>query len=107
MIDGSGLALSPGFIDTHTHSDSKILNDPAHEHSLRQGVTTEILGQDGLSYAPLSPKNYRLNSEYLSGLLGNPPNVILSLPKRVLMLSIVFESVSKRFIFRVIFLLES
>ena len=76
VIDGSGLALSPGFIDTHTHSDSKILNDTAHEHSLRQGVTTEILGQDGLSYAPLSPKNYRLNSEYLSGLLGNPPKNI-------------------------------
>ena len=73
VIDGSNLASSPGFIDTHTHSDSALLHNPSHEHSLKQGVTTEILGQDGLSYAQLSKKNYILNSEYLSGLLGSPP----------------------------------
>ena len=73
VIDGSNLASAPGFIDTHTHSDSALLHNPSHEHSLKQGVTTEILGQDGLSYAQLSKKNYILNSEYLSGLLGSPP----------------------------------
>ena len=73
VIEANGLAASPGFIDTHTHSDGALLNIPQHAHSLRQGVTTEILGQDGLSYAPLSRENYLLNRKYLSGILGLPP----------------------------------
>ena len=72
-IDTDGLTVSPGFIDTHTHSDAALLTDPQHEASLRQGVTTEILGQDGLSYAPLSPNNYRTYARYLAGILGRPP----------------------------------
>ena len=71
-IDGTGLAASPGFIDTHTHSDGSLLENPQHANSLRQGVTTEILGQDGLSYAPLSKENYLANRTYLSGILGLP-----------------------------------
>ena len=73
VIESNGLAASPGFIDTHTHSDGALLNNPQHAQSLRQGVTTEILGQDGLSYAPLSKSNYLLNRRYLSGILGLPP----------------------------------
>ena len=73
VIDATGLCVAPGFIDTHTHSDAALLTDPQHAAGLRQGVTTEILGQDGLSYAPLSPENYRLNARYLAGLLGEPP----------------------------------
>ena len=38
-----------------------------------KALRREILGQDGLSYAPLSPENYRLNRRYLAGLLGDPP----------------------------------
>jgi N-acyl-D-amino-acid deacylase len=72
-IDATGLTVSPGFIDSHTHSDAMLLVDPQHAAGLRQGVTTEILGQDGLSYAPLSPGNYRVFRRYLSGILGKPP----------------------------------
>lgn len=53
VIDGSGLVVCPGFIDTHSHSDLKVLLDPLVEPKVRQGVTTEILGQDGISMAPL------------------------------------------------------
>ena len=60
IIDAKGLIVSPGFIDSHTHHDGVLLNDPQHASSLRQGVTTEILGQDGLSYAPLSEDNYEV-----------------------------------------------
>ena len=74
IIEGGGLAAAPGFIDTHTHSDGKLLEDPQHSNSLRQGVTTEILGQDGLSYSPLSRENYLVNRRYLSGILGLPPD---------------------------------
>ncbi len=72
-IDATGLTVAPGFIDTHTHSDAALLTDPQHEAGLRQGITTEILGQDGLSYAPLSPDNYRTYARYLAGILGRPP----------------------------------
>ena len=72
-IDATNFSVSPGFIDTHVHCDGILLIDPQHASSLRQGVTTEILGQDGLSYAPLSSENYKIQRRYLSGILGLPP----------------------------------
>ncbi|MDV3129706.1 D-aminoacylase [Mycobacterium sp. 21AC1] len=54
VIDADGLVLAPGFIDMHAHSDLQILLNPTHPSRLTQGVTTEVLGQDGLSYAPVT-----------------------------------------------------
>ena len=73
VINATGLTVSPGFIDTHAHSDGVLLWDPQHANGLRQGITTEILGQDGLSYAPMSADNYKMYRRYLSGILGEPP----------------------------------
>ena len=73
VIDATGLVVSPGFIDTHVHTDAALLTEPQHPSGIRMGVTTEILGQDGLSYAPLSKKNYAEYSRYMSGLCGTPP----------------------------------
>ena len=53
-IDGSGLVLSPGFIDTHNHSDSKILEKPGVESQVRQGITTFVGGQDGSSQVSIA-----------------------------------------------------
>lgn len=72
-INAKGFVVAPGFIDTHAHSDGALLMDPQHANGLRQGITTEILGQDGLSYAPLSRENYRVYRRYLAGILGEPP----------------------------------
>ena len=47
-IDADGLVLAPGFIDMHSHSDLQVLANPDHLAKLSQGVTTEVLGQDGL-----------------------------------------------------------
>ena len=55
VIDATGMTVAPGFIDTHTHSEGALLTDPQHAYGLRQGITTEFLGIDGMSYAPLSP----------------------------------------------------
>lgn len=57
IINAEGNVVCPGFIDTHSHSDLQILLDPYVEPKIRQGITTEILGQDGISMAPL-PKQY-------------------------------------------------
>jgi N-acyl-D-amino-acid deacylase len=75
-IDAAGLTVAPGFIDTHAHSDGALLLDPQHANGLRQGITTEILGQDGLSYAPLSHEDYLMYRQYLSGIYGLPPEDI-------------------------------
>ncbi|MGH3728307.1 MAG: N-acyl-D-amino-acid deacylase family protein [Micromonosporaceae bacterium] len=52
VCDIRGLAIAPGFIDMHSHSDLALLTDPWHEAKITQGVTLEVVGQDGLSYAP-------------------------------------------------------
>jgi N-acyl-D-amino-acid deacylase len=53
-IDASGLAVAPGFIDFHSHSDEELLLGAEAQSKIRQGVTTEIIGQDGGSVAPLT-----------------------------------------------------
>ena len=73
VIPLRGLTLAPGFIDTHTHSEGALLHDPRHACGLRQGITTEITGLDGMSWAPLSRPNFRLYARYLGGILGDPP----------------------------------
>ncbi|MGK5631186.1 N-acyl-D-amino-acid deacylase family protein [Streptomyces sp. URMC 123] len=55
-VDAAGLVLCPGFIDMHAHSDLALLRDPAHEAKAAQGVTLEVIGQDGLSYAPVDDR---------------------------------------------------
>src|ERR1035437_6834820 len=57
VIDAEGMIVAPGFIDTHSHSDLEVMANPYIEAKIRQGVTTELLGQDGISMAPL-PKRY-------------------------------------------------
>ncbi len=53
-IDARGLVVAPGFIDIHSHSDITLLVNPRAESKVRQGVTTEVLGVDGGSVAPLT-----------------------------------------------------
>lgn len=51
-IDAAGLVVAPGFVDVHTHSDMSLLADPRAESQIRQGVTTEVVGNCGASLAP-------------------------------------------------------
>lgn len=53
FIDAKGLKVVPGFIDIHSHTDSDLILNPKAESKIRQGVTTEITGQDGFSWGPL------------------------------------------------------
>jgi N-acyl-D-amino-acid deacylase len=57
-IAAKGLALAPGFVDTHTHDDRALLSDPLMECKVSQGVTTVIAGNCGISLAPLTLDRY-------------------------------------------------
>jgi N-acyl-D-amino-acid deacylase len=52
-IDAQGLVLAPGFIDIHNHSDEGILNDPLAETQIAQGITSLIVGTDGVAPWPI------------------------------------------------------
>src|SRR4029453_8621438 len=71
-IDADGLFVCPGFVDMHTHSDLKLLSEPAHEAKVCQGVTLEVLGQDGLSYAPVTDDVLAQLRVQLAGWNGDP-----------------------------------
>jgi N-acyl-D-amino-acid deacylase len=71
-IDATGLVLSPGFIDMHAHSDLQLLLNKDHYAKLSQGVTTELLGQDGLSYAPVDDATLAGVREKIAGWNDNP-----------------------------------
>ena len=72
-LDCAGLYVTPGFIDMHTHSDLDLLVDPYSSPKVRMGVTLEVLGQDGISVAPMRPENVAEVKAQLSGLLGDHP----------------------------------
>ena len=55
VVDASGQAVTPGFIDAHSHSDLFYFACPSAESKVRQGVTTEVVGMCSFSQAPLAP----------------------------------------------------
>lgn len=62
-IDASGLVVAPGFIDMHSHSDFPLLVNPRNESKIRQGVTTEVIGNCGASAAPVTEEKLDLLKE--------------------------------------------
>ncbi len=58
VIEARGLAVAPGFIDPHSHTDIELLVNPRAESKIRQGVTTEIAGNCGFTYFPLSMRTF-------------------------------------------------
>ena len=75
MLDGTGLVTAPGFIDAHSHSDLQILTEPKVMPKIMQGITTEILGQDGISMAPLPEQYISPWRKNLSGLDGESDEI--------------------------------
>lgn len=69
-LDASGKVVAPGFIDAHVHGDLMLLADPYHEPAIRQGVTTYIIGQDGVAMAPASAGTLDFMRRYTAGFSG-------------------------------------
>ena len=73
IVDATGLVIAPGFIDMHAHSDLAVLTDHEHLAKTAQGVTLEVVGQDGLSYAPTDDATLAVLRGQLAGWNGDPP----------------------------------
>jgi N-acyl-D-amino-acid deacylase len=56
VVDATGRVLSPGFIDVHTHDDTNVIRTPEMFPKLSQGVTTVVVGNCGISAAPVTLK---------------------------------------------------
>lgn len=65
-VDAEGLTLAPGFVDVHTHDDTAVISAPTMLPKLSQGVTTVIVGNCGISAAPVT----------LRGSLPDPMNLL-------------------------------
>jgi N-acyl-D-amino-acid deacylase len=73
-IDVSGRLVFPGFIDAHSHGDSLLADPAVQEAYLRQGVTTVVLGQDGVSYAPGGARAASYAGRYFAAINGATPH---------------------------------
>ncbi len=63
-IDVSGMAVSPGFIDVHSHDDFHVLSSPDVEHNTLQGITTVVVGNCGFGAAPYGTAAARMGALY-------------------------------------------
>jgi len=66
VMDATGQVVAPGFIDIHTHSDFTLPLNQRAESKIRQGVTTEVVGNCGYSTAPVLPAKVDLLRDYLA-----------------------------------------
>ncbi|MDB4894756.1 MAG: aminoacylase [Firmicutes bacterium] len=73
VIDAGDQIVCPGFIDMHTHSDLMVFVEPELPPKLYQGITTEVITQDGISVAPISPATELTWRKVLAAVDGDPP----------------------------------
>jgi N-acyl-D-amino-acid deacylase len=71
-LDLDGRYLAPGFIDIHTHSDLSILVNRRAESAIRQGVTTHVIGNCGMSPAPVDKKHFAEMRHYWGAVSDQP-----------------------------------
>jgi N-acyl-D-amino-acid deacylase len=69
-LDVGDQVVAPGFVDMHVHADLALLADPLQEAAIRQGVTTYLVGQDGVAMAPASPATLAYMRRYTAGFSG-------------------------------------
>ncbi|MET0805107.1 MAG: amidohydrolase family protein, partial [Acidimicrobiales bacterium] len=76
-IDATGLTVSPGFIDLHTHFDAQVGWDPFMTSSSWHGVTTAMIGNCGMSFAPVDRGSEAFLAEMMESVEDIPRDAIL------------------------------
>ncbi|MGI9600310.1 MAG: N-acyl-D-amino-acid deacylase family protein [Acidimicrobiales bacterium] len=76
-VDATGKFVSPGFIDLHTHLDAQIGWDPMLTSSSWHGVTTVLMGNCGVTFAPVAPDNREYLAEMMESVEDIPKDAIL------------------------------
>lgn len=75
VLDATARLVLPGFVDAHSHADAAVLSPPVALAVLRQGVTTLVFGQDGLSFAPATPATLAFVTRYFGAINGTHPGL--------------------------------
>jgi N-acyl-D-aspartate/D-glutamate deacylase len=77
-IDARGALVTPGFVDLHTHYDAQVGWDPLLTSSIWHGVTTALLGNCGMTFAPVSPGGGRRLADMMETVEDIPAEAIMS-----------------------------
>ena len=77
-IDASGCVVTPGFVDIHTHLDAQIAWDPIASSSCWHGVTSIVLGNCGVTFAPCKPEDQEYLAKMMESVEDIPAESILS-----------------------------
>lgn len=73
VLDADGRVVLPGFVDAHTHAEAAVFEQDVQLAMLRQGITTVVTGQDGVSFAPSDRATYDWASTYFAAINGVHP----------------------------------
>ncbi len=73
ILDAQGRVALPGFVDAHTHAEAAVFEPDVQLAMLRQGITTVVTGQDGVSFAPTDRATYDWASTYFAAIDGTHP----------------------------------
>jgi N-acyl-D-amino-acid deacylase len=75
-IEADGLLVTPGFVDVHTHYDAQALWDPTLGSSCWHGVTTAVIGNCGVGFAPARPEHREFLTSLMEGVEDVPKAVL-------------------------------
>ncbi len=77
VIDANGAVVTPGFVDLHTHLDAQVAWDPIASSSCYHGVTSIVLGNCGVTFAPVKPTDHSYLAEMMESVEDIPAASIM------------------------------